>query len=163
MSLLMGKSNRSCSVESEESSNSVELDESDPAITSSAYDLQLLHSIFSFGWLAVVKNPAKLGPISAVIAETDPHLVDEDACETGLWHAVLSALLNFRNDSPTSEFHMRRKKSESVFPGFGGVKSKDSFERRASASSLALSHCAIWRVAGHAGPFMAGPQEVKGS
>ncbi len=48
MSLLMGKSNSSCNAVSDESSKSSELEESETAIMSSVYDLQLLHSISSF-------------------------------------------------------------------------------------------------------------------
>lgn len=45
--------------------------------------------------------------------------------------------------------------------GGKGVKSRaDSIERRASASSLALSHCAMWRVEGEAGGRKSGP--IKG-
>lgn len=80
-----------------------------------------------------------------------------------LWHVLLSSL-HLRNDSPTSEFHIWRKKSESVVVSMeSGVKSEDSLESRASASSRALSHCAMWRVVGDAGAVEDEQREWKGS
>jgi len=52
---------------------------------------------------------------------------------------------------------MRRKKSELDHPKLGGIKSNHSFESRASASSLALSHWAIWRVEGDEDGFSVSP------
>lgn len=131
MSLLMGKSNSSCSAVSDESSDSLEHDEKDAS--------NMMGS--SVRLLLGVEDPAAMGPTSMVTPETDPHFVDEEACEIGLLQSVLASPFNFRNDSPTSEFHKRRKKSGSGFTDGGGeLKNSDSLERRASASSLALSH-----------------------
>lgn len=43
------------------------------------------------------------------------------------------------------------------------MKSDDSLESRASASSRALSHCAMWRVVGDAGAVEDEQRELKGS
>ncbi|KAI8545150.1 hypothetical protein RHMOL_Rhmol07G0020000 [Rhododendron molle] len=77
MSLLAGKSKSSCNAVSHESSNSMELEESEISIESSAYNL---FSKSPFSVLPVAEEPIRGFPISAVVTETDPHLVvDEDA------------------------------------------------------------------------------------
>jgi len=108
MSLFIGKSNKSCNEVSQEySSSSLELDEEwEPIFLS-------LQSKSSFTTLAsVVEDPTglELEAKSIVIADTDPHLFEHDPKEIGLWQLLFSSdLCIVRKDSPTSEFHIRRK------------------------------------------------------
>lgn len=55
----------------------------------------------------------------------------------------------FRNFSPTSEFHNLRKMSQSVLLVDEERSIDDSIDKRASPSSLKLSHCTVWRVEGN--------------
>ena len=71
MSLLPGKSKSSCKAVSEESSSSLEHEESEPAITLSSFRVLLP--------VAEYNKPFKGTPVSVVTPEMDPHFADEDA------------------------------------------------------------------------------------
>lgn len=76
MSLFIGKSNKSCNAVSDESSMSSELDESDPGTTPN--DLELLHSKSSLKLLPGVEDPTWFEANSVVMADTEPHLLEDD-------------------------------------------------------------------------------------
>lgn len=75
MSLFIGKSNKSCNAVSDESSRSLELEES-----------EFLHSKSSFTLLPGVEDPTGLEAKSVVMADIEPHLLED---EIGLWQLVM--------------------------------------------------------------------------
>lgn len=79
MSLLLGKSKRSCNADSDESSMALELDVSDPCKKSSVYGWPIFHSLYSCWLLPVTGEPATPSSNSVVMPEADPYFVHVDA------------------------------------------------------------------------------------
>ena len=83
MSLFIGKSNKSCKAVSDESSMSLELDESEPRVP---------HSNSCFTMLEGVIISGALEAKSAFVA-IDSHLLEDDPVERGLWQELVGVLV----------------------------------------------------------------------